>query len=610
MPSRRRGWLGMKWRRRGEMLGITTVLVSIALLAQSSVVSQASWNDREWDNGAVGTVSCGPAASAFSSRGAGRVLSGSLFGTNLDAVVAADGVRVTNNGQRALHTPSGAVQVPVPTVDAWVDPLSVTALSAVNVNLGNGILKLPLNNSTGVLGQYGQAQSNGQSAGAAGYITSTGGIGLSPSGGYPELATLSLSQLVGSISPSVAGTLGNVTDVSLRMGAVTGRATLDGCASAWANSAATGLLREYLVTSLRTDITSPTVGSLVTSVNGVVQTLKNTVTGLPTNATVLASLKSGTEGLVNGVLGAASGLGVTLGNVTIRSLTVNPVNTTALDTLLTQGFSDPGGVLTVNPSSGSVSVNTAALLAAAYPGVYGSGLNALPPNTNLLSDPTVISALSAALTAAINAWIAQVNAALTTAINSISLSVGIDITLQLQVCTIGCLNVPLVKIVTTTAGTLTALTTTTSLEVLGVGLLTPVLNTLVGNVVSALVSGLSGVVQTAVNTQLNPLRTLSAALSNLSTLTGALATAVSTAYSAIYGPGIVAITLNAQNDPTAGNPEPVDLGTLPNGRYDVAAVRVGVLEAVAGGGRLYFGRGSVGQNCAPAERAVGACAGY
>lgn len=599
----------MKWRRRGRALGFATVFVSLAILAQSSIVSQASWNDREWDSAAIGAVSCGT-GSVFSSRGEGRVLSGTLFGTNLDSIAAASGVRVTNNGSRALHTPSGAVQVPAPTVDAWADPLSVAALSAVNVNLGAGILKLPLNNSAGVLGQFGQAQNNGQSAGAAGYLTSTGGIGLDPGTGYPELATLSLSRLVGSISPSTAAALGNVTDVSLRMGAVTGRATLDGCASAWANTAATGLVRQYLVSSLRTEIASPTVGNLFTAVNGVVQTLKTTVNGVAANSTVRTALINGTQGLVNGVLGATSGLGVSLGSVTIRALTVNPVDTTALDTLLTQGFSDPGGVLTVSPSNGTVSINTAALLAAAYPGVYGSGLNALPPNTNLLSDPTVISALSVALTSAFNAWIAQVNTALTTAINSISLSVGMDINLNLQVCAIGCLNVPLVKISTTTAGTLAALTTTTSTEVLGVGLLTGPINALLGNITTALVGGMGGVVQSAVNGQLNPFRAVSTALANLSTLTGALSTAVSTAYNVIYGPGIVAITLNAQNDPFTGNPEPADFASLTNGRYDVAAVRIGVLEAVAGGGRLYFGRGSVGQNCSAAETAAGACSGY
>lgn len=595
---------------RGAGVAVAAIVVSLALVAQTSITSEAAWNDREWDQAAVGTVSCASPNGAFASRGEGRVLSGSLLGINLDTLAAASGVRVTNNGTRAVYAPVGAVPAAPPTTEAWADPLNVTALSAVNVNLGNGILKLPLDTSTGAVGQFGQAQTTGNAAGAGGYVTESGGIGLAPATGYPNLATLSLSQLVNSISPSTAALLGNVSDVSLTVGAVTGRATMNGCTSAWASNAVTGVTREYLASSLRTEISSPTVGGLLTGVTGAVQSLKTTVSGLPTNTGVLNQIKSGTETLVNGVLSAASGLGVRLGSVTIRSLQVNTLNTSALDALLTQPFGDPGGILTVHPTGGTVSIDTAALLATAYPGTYGSGLNALPPNTNLLSDPTVLAALTSALTTALNSWIAHVDTVLNDTINSISVSVGIDVILQLQVCVLVCTYVPLIKIISTTSGTLTALTTSTSLEVLGLGLLTPLLDALVGNVVSALVSGLSGVVKTGVDVAANTFRSLQTAVTNLSTLTSALLNTVSQAYNVIYGPGIVSVMLNVQNDPVSGMPEPPDLASLPTGRYEVSAIRVGVLEAVGGGARLYLGRGAVGPGCSHAEIAAGGCSGY
>lgn len=596
--------------RRGAGVGVASILVSIALVAQTSITSEAAWNDREWDHAQLGTVSCAASNGAFASRGEGRVLSGSLFEINLDTLAAASGVRVTNNGTRAVYAPNGATPAAPPATEAWADPLNVTALSAVNINLGNGILKLPLDTSTGAVGQFGQAQTAGNAAGAGGYVTESGGIGLAPTTGYPNLATLSLSELVKSISPSTGTLLGDVTDVSLTVGAVTGRAAMNGCASAWASNAVTGVTREYLASSLRTDITSPTVGGLLTGVTSAVQSLKTTVTGLPTNTGVLNQIKSGTETLVNGVLSATSGLGVRLGSVTIRSLQVNPVNTSALDTLLTQPFGDSGGILTVHPTGGTVSINTAALLATAYPGTYGNGLNALPPNTNLLSDPTVLVALTSALTTALNSWIAHVDTVLNDTVNSISVNVGMDIILQLQVCLGVCAYVPLIKIITTTSGTLTALTTSTSLEVLGLGLLTPVLDALVGNVVSALVSGLGGVVKTGVGVATNVFRTLQTSVTNLSTLTSTLLSTVSNAYNIIYGPGIVSVMLNVQNDPVGGSPEPPDLASLPAGRFEVSAIRVGALEGVGGGARLYLGRGAVGPGCSHAEIAAGGCSGY
>ncbi len=591
-------------------VGAAAVLVSIALVAQTSVTSEAAWNDREWDRARAGTVSCSAPVGSFASRGEGRALSGSLLGIDLDSLAAASGVRVTNNGARALHTPSGATPAAAPATEAWADPLNVTALSAVNANLGNGILKLPLNSSTGVLGQFGQAQTGGNAAGAAGYVTQTGGIGLAPTTGYPELATLSLSQLVGSISPGTAALLGNVSDVSLTVGAVTGRAAMNGCASAWASNAAGGVTREYLASSLRTEISSPTVGGLITGVAAQVTTLENTVNGLVGNTSVASGITSGLTTLLNGILAGPNGSSLLrLGSVQ-SSVVSATINLSSVRALLQNPFGDPGGVLTIDPAAGVIRIDTAALLQAAYPGSYGAGLNGLPPNTNLLADPNVLTALNSALAATLSSWIGQVNAALTAAIDAVQLNVSVRINLQVQA--LG-LWVDIGHIAATTSGTLTALTTsaqTVLLPGLGPvvsGLISGILSPVLALLLSTVIGGLAGIVANTVNAVLSTLRALPTATV---ALTNPILAVVSNVYTQLYLTGVVAVTANAQNDPVTGHAEPADLASLPAGRYEVSAIRIGVLEAVAGGARLYLGRGSVGPGCSQAEVAAGGCAGY
>jgi hypothetical protein len=72
--------------------------------------------------------------------------------------------------------------------------------------------------------------------------------------------------------------------------------------------------------------------------------------------------------------------------------------------------------------------------------------------------------------------------------------------------------------------------------------------------------------------------------------------------------GVVTLDVNAQNDPLTGNPEPVDWAGLPAGQYDVAALRIGILDAAgASNVHLYLGRASVGVTCSISGSG---CAGY
>ncbi|MBL3699097.1 choice-of-anchor G family protein [Leucobacter luti] len=609
-------------RRRGAAALAVGALAAFALLVQSASPTSAAWTDTEWGAERVGSANCAAAAPGFATRGEGRALSGALLGTNLDTVAAASGVTVTNNGARDLHAPASA-QAATGIPQAWADPLNVALLNgALPLNLTQA-LQLPVNAGTGAVGQFGQAQNAGTAAGAAGYLTSSGGINLDGApGGYPNLATLKLSNVLSSLNYNLGTLIPGITDVSLTAGAVAGRAQLNGCDAAWRGAvpvpAAGGsgnLSRQYLASHLNLTLTSPTVSALTQGITTTVTGLETAVNGIAGNAGVTTAITTGVTSLLNGLIGGNSG-SLSLGNITVGPVTAT-VNTTPLRNFIAAPFSDPGGVLTVSPASGTISVNTTALLAAAYPGSYSAGLNGLPPNTNLLADPAILTALTTALTSALSAWIGSVNTLLTQTVNGIAVHATLTIDLRAKVLVTPWIHIG--TITATTSGTLAQLltpgntTTTASLTLLNDlglvadlvnGLLKPVLNSLV----TGLVGGLGGIVGNAIWAVVGGLAVLPTAVA---TLTTPIVTAVSTLYSKLFVAGIVAVTANAQNDPFLGLPEPPEWASLPAGRYEVAALRVGVLDTLGGlGVRLYLGRAAVGPVCSPARVAAGSCAGY
>ncbi|MBL3680351.1 hypothetical protein D3230_13790 [Leucobacter chromiireducens subsp. solipictus] len=605
-------------RRRGVRLAVASAVAACALLVQGVGVTNASWTDPEWDRGTIGTTDCGPAATGIASRGEGRVLSGAILGADLDTLLAARGVSVTNTGSRDRHTPSSAQPVPG-SPQGWADPLNVALLNDALALELTSALQLPLGAGTGAAGQFGQAENRGRAAAASGYLTSGGGINLDGApAGYPNLATLRLSQVLGSLNHPLGTLIPGITDVSLTAGAVAGRADLDACDAAWTGlrSGASGnLSRNYLTSHLSLDLTSPTVGALVTGVTNTVTTLETTVNGIAGNAGVTNAIASGVTGLLNGLIGGNSS-SLSLGNITVGPVTAT-VNTAPLRTFIAAPFGDPGGILTVRPGNGTISVNTTALLAAAYPGSYGNGLNGLAPNTNPLADPAVLTTLTNVLTQTLSAWVASVNTMLTQTINGIAVNAAVVIDLRAKLLITPWIHIGTIQ--ASTSGTLAQLltpgntSTTASLTLLkdlGLvadlvnGLLKPVLNSLV----TGLIGGLGGVVGNAIEAVLGTLRVLPVAVSALAT---PIITAVTTLYSRLFLSGIVALTVNAQNDPFTGGPEPPDWAALPTGRYDVAALRIGVLDALGGlGVRLYLGRASVGPGCTAAQAAGGGCAGY
>lgn len=606
-----------------------TVAVATALVAQLSVVSNASWTDQEWNHAAtLGTQDCLDPEGPFASRGQGRALSGSLLGIDLDNIVAANGVKVTQRDAETTVFPNGAN--PAPQSPAFADPLNVGLLgNAIKLDLGNGMLQLPLNNDTGVLGQFGAAYPSGLAQGAAGYITESGAIGTEPGSGYPELATLKLSDLIDSIDPGIAQTLGDVSDIALEVGAVTGRATLDGCDATWhgvtpVQRTSTGevesgnLEREYLTSAADLVVTTPALSGLTGALEDTVITLENTVNALASDQGVLDSLL----GAVNGLLGTLISDVLRLGEVS-ATLTAT-VDTTALrqELFRTTPLADSAGVVSIDLVNNEIRVNTVGLLQEAYPGQYGQGLNGLPPNTNLLADERILNTLVNTVTTVLADWLNVVNTLLNAAVDAVQVSVVVLIKLKVNAI-LGDISIGSVtaqvngKLVDLLSGSFkAAVTTDLNLGLVGL-VLKPVVEALVNTLIAGLVNNLGLTVGTVLNNVLGPLRTVTTAVTDAVQL---VVTTVSNFYSGLLlgGPSlapILAVTVNAQNAPFTGSPEPSDwVATaahgIPTGQYDVAALRISVLEGLAGGVVLYLGRGSVGPGCSPSSAHTVGCADY
>lgn len=604
--------------RRGAGGAAAAMLVSVALLAQSSVSTEATWNDAEWTHGTVGAADCDTSAGDFATRGEGRALSGALLGVDLDSVAEAEGVAVTNDGRRA---DASAGQPVTGLESAYADPLSVNALSAIQLPL-TGLLELPTNNSTGVVGQFGQARTDGLAHGAGGYVTDSGGIDLADdqTGEYPGLATLKLSDLLNSPLLGDIGlgdTLSGVSDLELEVGAVAAQASLDACASAWGGepevaqraAAATaaadiveGLDRKYLTAAADMTFRSDAVGSLVTGLNGTLTGLQGQINALVGQQSVTTSIVNAVTALLSGVLGT-----LRLGAIQVKHLSAT-IDISPVQRLLTTSFGDSDGIVTINPSDGTVRIDTAALLAQAHGSTDGKTLNGLAPNTNLLDDPDVLTTLTTAVSDALQEWIGSVQNTLRDQINAISVSADVSVRVALII-------LPVAEITASVNGSLGDLLAgtvraQTKVELLGsiqLGLLDPLL--------SALANGLGKSIGDILDPLFTGIRTLPSAVTGL---VNPIISTVSRLYSGLFLSDILSITVNAQNAPASGGPPPPDWApgrpnAPPEGQYEVAALRIGVLDGLGEYGvRLYLGRASVGPGCSAAAAAQpeSVCANY
>ncbi|MBF4605921.1 choice-of-anchor G family protein [Curtobacterium sp. VKM Ac-1393] len=296
--------------------------------------------------GAGGSIlAAAPATAApVASTAQGRFVSGSALGVNLDDILTVTPANAVNSG--------GAT-------DTDVHPLDVTALNAVNVNLGGGLNLLGNNGilALGAVNQYAAANADGSSVAASGAVTNTGGIGVGGQDGVPQSnATLDLSGLIG---PDLAGALANA---QLEVGAVSATAAQ----AAGPDGAQTG---DYGIAGLDLSLTSPALGSTVSGLRTTLGTLQPTVDGVQDTLNALGPL---------GPLVQVQGL---------------PDLVTVLDSA-TGDVTSADGSITANLQTGAITIDVAAVLTNA-----GLDINNLPANTELL--PYITDALTTQLLPAV-----------------------------------------------------------------------------------------------------------------------------------------------------------------------------------------------------------------
>ncbi|PPG26911.1 hypothetical protein C5C25_14660 [Rathayibacter sp. AY2B9] len=236
------------------------------------------------------SISCFPVGTVFQAVARGRLLSGFLGGVNLDTVAGVAGVT-------AVAPDQGNPAVVTGGVDATV--LNTIAVNATGLTgTLSSLLTLAAPAGVGTLNQYASANTNGTVRGASGAITDAGQLALdSTAGSFPDFGTVNLRAiLAASGGAGVAALLTNVTDLTLRIGALTGRASLQSACVPGSDN----LQRDYQVGRLDLVLTSPTLTAITSAINTLLSdVLDLSVFGLTVTvdgAAVLAgSLPGGTQ---------------------------------------------------------------------------------------------------------------------------------------------------------------------------------------------------------------------------------------------------------------------------------------------------------------------------
>ncbi len=578
-----------KVKTAGGIAGFTITAI-VAAVIPGVALTNASWTSSEWDHGTVGTENCATAAN-FSTRGAGKLVGGTVLGTNLDNLASLDGVTVTNGSGGVAATPAGSMSLGS---DAFANPLSVSALNSLTVSLGTA-LQIPTDADIGVVNQYGQAHTNGSSAGAAGVIDNSGGIALTPgppSASMPTFATLDLANVLGQLG--LSGVATNIADLSLTLGAVASSAQLNGCNAMWTKDIYSNLQRKYEIAGLTTNIKSPLVGQLVSTVNSTTTTLTNTVNGISGNAGVLNSLTSSILGDLGPVL-AVAGVGTPTATVSAT------VDFGSLTTLLNSTITDPGNIININLANGTIVINTAALFDSV------NGLNNQAPNTQLLINQAVLDNLKTAITSALNAYVTSVTGAIDAALAAAKVTFSV----ALPISTLGTgggvsLSATNVSLASLLAGTATLTPDVTCGLPIGCALAVATVNGLLSPALAGLSSAIDVPLGTSISALVNP--TVATLLATLNATTGALEGLLAAVLQNLFGPGaLLSLVVNAQNAPhpaLAGHPLPTWAASIPvgttspysTGQYDVSAMELVIAGAVGSGISLDLARSSVGTN--------------
>ncbi|MFT4258549.1 choice-of-anchor G family protein [Microbacterium sp.] len=432
------------------------------------------------------------------SASSSRFLSGSLLlnGVELDDVTQLAGVATTHDGS-------------TPTPNTQTSSLDLTALNALNITVPGG-LSVPLGSflSLGAVNQYSQSSDGGASRAATGAVSDTGVIDTTGGGAYPGNASLDLGGLLGDEVAAV------VADLDLELRAISAEAAIDGAGT---------VTRDYNVAGADLTLSLPAIAGLntvLTGTDGVADTVDN----------ALASLV-GPNGLLAGVLQTLTGVTGLLGSSDV-DISISTDVDAALTTLLTTPISDADGVLSVNLSTGIVTVDLNELLLST-PGV-GHGLNDLDVNEEVLSTP-VLNNLIDRVGSVLQTVPELVRSTLTRTLNAAVLNVDVDVCTAdlLGACLTGVqASVPNAPLSSVLDGTASA---TISAEILDV----PVLGLDAGSLLGALTGPLNNVL-------FGPTGVVNTVVPTVTTAVNGIITAIDPAIDLLNG--VVSLRGNVQPD--------------------------------------------------------------
>ncbi|WP_285727246.1 choice-of-anchor G family protein, partial [Psychromicrobium xiongbiense] len=432
--------------------------------------------------------------------------------------------------------------------------LNVSALSALNVNVGSVALPL-LSNGTnngllnlgglGALNSYASSPNGTTSTAASGAVSNTGVIQVNPGSGVgTNPAYVDPTALLGQLGVPTAGI---VDQARVELGALASSITQSGSAGA----------TQYAIAGLNLKLHSPLVGNLAPQLAAAINTATTPVGNLVATGGAL-------DTLLNSIRSAATvnilGAGVTVTSATATINGLNTVGTTVTNTLLTTPLQNTTGSVKVNLADGSIQVDLAKILLES-----GTGdINSLPPNTQVLSAP-VITAILNGVTDSINGLSTTVVNLTKTALNNLDVTLNLGLQAQALATATGSLVVSgKLADFAGTSGNAPTVATTLAVNVLGLGIvdLGPTLNGIIQPVVTTAITNTVG---PAINAALNLVGT------NLTTavngLTGPLLTSLSPVLNGILN-DLVQLTINEQDNPT---------GDLAPSSFTVRALSVGLL---------------------------------
>lgn len=595
-----------------------TVAVGLALLvgAGSLLVatpSLASWTDVEHVRADAEAADCTEPGSVDATAW-GRMLTGTLLGTDLDPVAAIDGIRVDNLDPDLTSTATTAATPTDLGSDAWSVDLALSVLSSLDVGAG---IPLPFDTDTGTYSQFGRATSDGVSVGASGSITTAAG-GLAslddPGSAAPRLATLQLSTLLDSALPGLGVATADLADAELRFGTLGAIAEFDSCATLWSGSApGADLVREYLVQDLAVALTSETVTDVAAELRSSIVALETALDALaPSGSAITGAALTAVQSTLTSILDLDL-LGVEVSLASLDSATIGiDVDLDPVVDAISGPLTD--GVVTIDLSSGLIEADLAALFDAAY-GSSG-GLNGLPANTAVLTAP-VLAELSTRAGAILADFVdLTLEPALDAALEAATVTVVLDATLRTRatvlLTTINVLGLDLHAEITGTVGGFTGVsgaptpTVATTVTEASPGLLNGLL-ALVGISLGSLTTAVTTAIAAPLVTDLVPVigsQVVTPLLATATTTTAAtvadLTSTTLPAFLVALDPVLTAlrtlvdVTVNARPDQSGSVGGPDDAAP---GRWFQSAVHVGVVDDTSASvAEFYLANASVGAN--------------